>query len=67
MRAIRVSRGEHVHQKPKLVRGGTFRELTLFGMGEADCDGGSVWGMGGQWRCPVTPLVETGEPSGGGW
>jgi hypothetical protein len=55
-----------MYQKPRLVRFGTFRELTLFGLSGPDCDGGSIYGMGGNWRgCDLAPIIEN-APEGGG-
>ncbi len=54
-----------MYQKPRLERFGTFRQLTLYGFGAPDCDGGSIYGVGGNIKgCAVVPTIA--EPSGGG-
>ena len=56
-----------MYEKPKVKRYGTFRELTLWGFSAPDCDGGSVYGAGGNVKgCPVVQEPETYEGSGGG-
>ena len=53
-----------MYQKPRLDRFGTFRQLTLFGFTGPDCDGGSIFGIGGSEKgCEI---VQTTETSGGG-
>lgn len=53
-----------MYQKPSMVRFGTFRELTLWGIC-VDCDASGVWGSGGNTKtCPVNPPAE--ELGGGG-
>lgn len=52
-----------MYQKPRLERFGTFRQLTLFGFSSPDCDGGSVWGVGGHDKGCV---IATTSTSGGG-
>lgn len=56
-----------MYQKPKLERFGTFRELTLYGFSAPDCDGGSVYGHGGNLKgCPVEQPLTTQGGEGGG-
>lgn len=53
-----------MYQKPLLERFGTFRQLTLFGHTSPDCDGGSIWGVGGHDKgCAIVNITTT---SGGG-
>ena len=57
-----------MYRKPKLERYGTFRELTLYGVSAPDCDGGSIYGIGGNLKgCPViqTQTYEGGGEGGG--
>jgi hypothetical protein len=57
-----------MYQKPKLERYGTFRDLTLWGFSAPDCDGGSVYGAGGNVKgCPeVQQQTYEGGGQGGG-
>ena len=59
--------GGNVYQKPKLERYGKFRELTLWGFSAPDCDGGSVYGVGGHQKgCVVVQETIQGGGEGGG-
>jgi hypothetical protein len=54
-----------VYQKPRLERFGTFRQLTLYGWTAPDCDGGSIYGMGGNLKgCTYVEVLDV--PTGGG-
>lgn len=53
-----------MYEKPRLERFGTFRQLTLWGFVAPDCDGGGIYGVGGNDKgCPI---VQTYTETGGG-
>lgn len=54
-----------MYQKPKLERFGTFRQLTLYGWTAPDCDGGSIYGIGGNLKgCSIVQVVIPTEGGG---